>query len=137
MNRKEFFDITWAGLRSMVDPSFAERQLIDYSEFLPQVKLVTSWATNITETEVSTAHGDQIPYDYLVVASGHIRTESDPVTRDESLLYYKEGQSLVLCHIPCRRVYMFKTNKILCHKEHHPESLCSIKASLMQLNNKE
>ncbi|KAJ8440731.1 hypothetical protein Cgig2_005462 [Carnegiea gigantea] len=74
----------------MVDPSFAERQLIEYSEFLPQVKLVTSWATTITETEVSTAHGDQIPYDYLVVASGHIRTESDPVTRDESLLYYKE-----------------------------------------------
>ena len=92
MNRKEFFDITWAGLRSMVDPSFAERQLIDYGEFLPQVKLVTSWATTITETEVSTAHGDQVPYDYLVVASGHIRTESDPVTRDESLLYYKEGQ---------------------------------------------
>lgn len=85
---KEYFEITWASLRSMVDLSFAERTIINYSEFLPQVKLFTSHATHITESEVLTAHGDHIPYDYLVIATGHIC--SNPVTRSEHLLNYQE-----------------------------------------------
>ncbi|KAK9733164.1 hypothetical protein RND81_04G048000 [Saponaria officinalis] len=70
----------------MVDQSFAERSMIYYSDFLPQVKLITSAANNITQTEVLTAHGDRIPYDYLVIATGHLH--SDPLTRTDSLLKY-------------------------------------------------
>ncbi|XP_074310786.1 uncharacterized protein LOC141646747 [Silene latifolia] len=84
---KDYLELTWASLRSMVDPSFAERSLINYTDFLPKVKLVTSLAKNITQTEVITANGDRIPYDYLVIATGHIH--SDPVTRTDSLLNYQ------------------------------------------------
>lgn len=85
---KEYFEITWASLRSMVDLPFAERTIINYSDFLPQVNLITSYATQITESEVSTADGDGIRYDYLVIATGHIY--QNPVTRSESLLKYQE-----------------------------------------------
>ncbi|KAK9733154.1 hypothetical protein RND81_04G047400 [Saponaria officinalis] len=84
---KEYFEITWAALRSMVDLSMAERSTIHYSEFLPHVKLVTSWATNVTENEVFTSNGDNVQYDYLVIATGHVNT--DPVTRSESILKYQ------------------------------------------------
>ncbi|KAK9733157.1 hypothetical protein RND81_04G047400 [Saponaria officinalis] len=71
----------------MVDLSMAERSTIHYSEFLPHVKLVTSWATNVTENEVFTSNGDNVQYDYLVIATGHVNT--DPVTRSESILKYQ------------------------------------------------
>uniref|UniRef100_A0A803MVI5 FAD/NAD(P)-binding domain-containing protein n=1 Tax=Chenopodium quinoa TaxID=63459 RepID=A0A803MVI5_CHEQI len=85
---KEYFEIIWASLRSMVDLSFAERSLVNYSDFLSQVKLINSYATHITESEVLTARGDHVPYDYLVIATGHIY--SDPVTRTEGLSKYQE-----------------------------------------------
>ncbi|KAH9611422.1 hypothetical protein KSS87_009821 [Heliosperma pusillum] len=84
---KEYFEITWAALRSMVDLSMAERSLINYSEFLPNVKLVTSWAINVTENEVITSDGDRVQYDYLVIATGHVHL--DPVTRSECILKYQ------------------------------------------------
>lgn len=84
---KEYFEITWATLRSMVDLSFAERSLINYKDFLPQAKLITSLVKKITQTEVYTTHGDRIPYDYLIIATGHVH--SDHVTRTESLLKYQ------------------------------------------------
>lgn len=86
---KEYFEIIWASLRSMVDLSFAERSLVNYCEFLPQVKLITSFATHITENEVITAQGDRVLYDYLVIATGH--AYSDPVTRSEGLIKYQEA----------------------------------------------
>ncbi|KAL2923099.1 Apoptosis-inducing factor-like protein A [Bienertia sinuspersici] len=85
---KEYFEIAWASLRSMVDLSFAERSLINYSEFLPQVKLITSYATDITGSEVTTAHGDCIPYDYLVVA-----TAFDKIKSSSSILIVGGGPS--------------------------------------------
>ncbi|KAL9244166.1 hypothetical protein vseg_017970 [Gypsophila vaccaria] len=86
---KDYFEITWATLRSMVDLSFAERSLIYYKDFLPQVNLVTSLANNITPTHVFTSNGDRVPYDYLVLATGHVH--SDPVTRTDSLLKYESA----------------------------------------------
>ncbi|KAL9235880.1 hypothetical protein vseg_010612 [Gypsophila vaccaria] len=84
---KDYLEITWATLRSMVDQSFAERSFIYYNEFLPKVKKITSTAKNITQTEVLTAQGDSIPYDYLVIATGHLH--SDPLTRTDSLYKYQ------------------------------------------------
>ncbi|KAL9235879.1 hypothetical protein vseg_010611 [Gypsophila vaccaria] len=84
---KEYFEITWAALRSMVDQSMAERSVIHYSEFLPQVNLVTSLAASVTENKVFTSDGNSIRYDYLVIATGHVNT--DPVTRSESILKYQ------------------------------------------------
>ncbi|PKU69599.1 apoptosis-inducing factor homolog B [Dendrobium catenatum] len=68
---KEYLEIPWAQLRSMVEPSFAERTLIKHSEYLTGVTIVSSHATNVTNHEVQTADGRTFPYDYLVVATGH------------------------------------------------------------------
>ncbi|XP_050899999.1 uncharacterized protein LOC127106737 [Lathyrus oleraceus] len=85
---KEYFEISWASLRSMVEPSFAERTVINHREYFTKGDLVTSSAVNVTETEVLTADGRRVPYDYLAIATGH----ADPVpkVRTERLHQYKE-----------------------------------------------
>ncbi|KAK8967622.1 hypothetical protein KSP40_PGU021872 [Platanthera guangdongensis] len=68
---KEYFEIPWAQLRSMVEPSFAERTLIKHSEYLTDAAIIQSHATKVSNREVQTADGRKFPYDYLVVATGH------------------------------------------------------------------
>ncbi|KAF3649354.1 putative charged multivesicular body protein 5-like [Capsicum annuum] len=51
IDEKEYFEITWASLRSMVEPEFAKRSVISHSEYLPHAKIVTSAAVNITDTD--------------------------------------------------------------------------------------
>ncbi|KAK6156234.1 hypothetical protein DH2020_010482 [Rehmannia glutinosa] len=85
--RKEFYEIPWTNLRSMVEPSFAERTVINHSDYLPNAHVITSAATNITQNEVLTAQGRQIAYDYLVIATGHV--DSGPYTKAERLSNYE------------------------------------------------
>ncbi|KAL2549035.1 FAD/NAD(P)-binding oxidoreductase family protein [Forsythia ovata] len=84
---KEYFEISWANLRSMVEPSFAQRSVINHSEYLPNANIVISAATDITENEVLTAQGRLIAYDYLVIATGH--SDTAPCTKYEKLSYYQ------------------------------------------------
>ncbi|KAG4980013.1 hypothetical protein AAZX31_12G089700 [Glycine max] len=84
---KEYFEIPWASLRGLVEPTFAERIVINHREYFKKGDLVVSSAVNITETAVVTADGQQIAYDYLVIATGH--TEPIPKTRRERLDQYK------------------------------------------------
>lgn len=74
----------------MVEPSFAERMLINHRDYLTNGNIVTSSAVNVTESEVLTADGRRIVYDYLVVATGH----ADPVpkNRTERLHQYTAGK---------------------------------------------
>lgn len=73
-----------------MEPSFAERTLINHRQYFTKGDLVTSSAVNVTETEVLTADGQQIAYDYLVIATGH----ADPVpkSRTERVNQFKEGK---------------------------------------------
>ncbi|XAR60182.1 NADH:ubiquinone reductase (non-electrogenic) [Bertholletia excelsa] len=84
---KEYFEIPWACLRSMVEPSFAERSVIHHRDYLTNGCLITSSAINITKNEVMTAEGRSVVYDYLVIATGH----ADPVpkSRGERLQQYR------------------------------------------------
>ncbi|CAF1708491.1 hypothetical protein Bca4012_006246 [Brassica carinata] len=84
---KEYFEITWASLRSMVEPSFAERTLINHKKYLQNGRVVTSPAVNITNSEVVTADGLVLGYDYLVIATGH--NDVLPKTRQEKLSQYQ------------------------------------------------
>ncbi|KAJ4763401.1 Apoptosis-inducing factor [Rhynchospora pubera] len=68
---KEYFDIPWTDLRSMVEPTLAEKTLIKHSEYFSNGTIVNSRAIDITATEVLTEEGGVVPYDYLVVATGH------------------------------------------------------------------
>ncbi|KAG6630773.1 ferroptosis suppressor protein 1-like [Carya illinoinensis] len=87
IDQKEYFEIPWASLRSMVEPSFAERSVINHSDYLPNVQIITSAATNITDKEVTTAEGNTVAYDYLVIATGH--SESLPRSKAERLNEYR------------------------------------------------
>ncbi|KAJ3698456.1 hypothetical protein LUZ61_002161 [Rhynchospora tenuis] len=77
---KEYFDIPWTDLRSMVEPTFAEKTLIKHSEYLSNGTIINSRAIDITATEVLTEEGRAVPYDYLVVATGH----DEPLPRNKT-----------------------------------------------------
>ncbi|TYI48691.1 hypothetical protein E1A91_D13G264400v1 [Gossypium mustelinum] len=83
---KEYLEIKWAQLRSKVEPSFAERAVVNYRDFFSNGRIITSTAINITENEVLTADGQHIGYDYLVIATGH--SDNVPVSKTERLHYY-------------------------------------------------
>ncbi|KAJ4910894.1 FAD/NAD(P)-binding oxidoreductase family protein [Raphanus sativus] len=84
---KEYFEITWASLRSMVEPSFAERTVINHKNYFKNGRVVTSPAIDITESDVTTKDGAVIGYDYLVIATGH--NDLLPKTRQEKLSQYQ------------------------------------------------
>ncbi|KAL5568650.1 hypothetical protein UlMin_025225 [Ulmus minor] len=84
----EYFEIPWACLRGMVEPTFAERIVVNHSEYLTNVQIVSSPVTNVTDTEVIIADGHSLAYHYLVIATGH--DESVPRERDERLCYYRK-----------------------------------------------
>jgi NAD(P)H-nitrite reductase large subunit len=104
--RKEYFEIPWASMRAMVEPSIAKRSVINHREYFTNGQVITSSAVNVTETEVSTADGQLIPYDFLVIATGH----SDPVpeSKTERLNQYKAGKS-----IGTEALYSFSSTAIL------------------------
>uniref|UniRef100_A0A7N0U7S6 FAD/NAD(P)-binding domain-containing protein n=1 Tax=Kalanchoe fedtschenkoi TaxID=63787 RepID=A0A7N0U7S6_KALFE len=79
---KEYFEIPWASLRSTVEPSFAARSVIRHADYLTNGRVVVSRAVAITEHRVLTADDRAIPYDYLVIATGHDdRTPSRRIDR--------------------------------------------------------
>ncbi|XP_073126517.1 uncharacterized protein [Henckelia pumila] len=90
---KEYLEIPWAILRAMVEPSFAERILINHSDYLPKARVVTSAAAGITGTHVLTAQGHSIGYDYLVIATGHAHTGD--FTKAERLRYFQAEQEKI------------------------------------------
>ncbi|CAM8967989.1 unnamed protein product [Rhodiola kirilowii] len=89
IDEKEYFEISWASLRAMVEPTMAERSVINHQDYFTKGRLVTSPAVNITESEVLTADGEHVPYDYLVIATGH--GYPSPKTKSEKISYY-EGE---------------------------------------------
>ncbi|KAL1362687.1 hypothetical protein HN51_010910 [Arachis hypogaea] len=90
---KEYFEIPWAGLRALVEPSFAERILINHRDYFKKGELVVSSAASISETEVVTQDGTHVAYDYLVIATGH--SEPLPKTRAQRLDQYKAGNEKI------------------------------------------
>ncbi|KAL2629762.1 hypothetical protein R1flu_014448 [Riccia fluitans] len=67
---KNFFDITYARMRAIVDPAIAERSLVLHSDYLKKAKVVESSVESAAATEVVTTSGEHIPYDYLVICTG-------------------------------------------------------------------
>ncbi|KAH9321286.1 hypothetical protein KI387_015925 [Taxus chinensis] len=54
----------------MAEPSFGERSVFLHSKYLKTAKLITSIVTSVTEEEMVTASGEDVKYDYLVLATG-------------------------------------------------------------------
>ncbi|XP_027082938.1 uncharacterized protein [Coffea arabica] len=87
IDQKEYFEIPWASLRGMVEPSFAERSVINHKDYLTNGRLVVSKGINITNSDVLTAEGRLVAYDYLVIATGH--DDPLPKIRNERLTEYQ------------------------------------------------
>ncbi|XP_023770746.1 uncharacterized protein LOC111919396 [Lactuca sativa] len=84
---KEYFEIPWASLRGMVEPTFAERSLIQHKHYLTSSRLIVSNAIDISDSEILLSEGRSIPYNYLVIATGH--DDQVPKTRSERLKQYQ------------------------------------------------
>ncbi|MCL7024864.1 hypothetical protein MKW94_000353, partial [Papaver nudicaule] len=84
---KEYFEITWASMRAKVEPSVAERMVMKHKDYFTNGRVVMSSAVGVTESEVLTADGESIPYDYLVIATGH--NDYVPKTRSERIEQYQ------------------------------------------------
>lgn len=91
---KDYFEITWASLRNIVEPSFAEKSVFNHSDYLTNGKLIVSHVVDINEHDVTTADGQDVPYDYLIVASGH--EDTYPKTRDERLKHYQAENEKII-----------------------------------------
>ncbi|KAF3327445.1 Apoptosis-inducing factor 2 [Carex littledalei] len=90
---KDYLEIPYAELRSKVEPSFAERTLIKHTDYLPDVHIINSRATGVTEKEVLTEDGGSVPYDYLVIATGHL--DSSTTIRDDRLEEFKQDKQKI------------------------------------------
>ncbi|CAL5024012.1 unnamed protein product [Urochloa decumbens] len=92
LDPKEYLEIPWAELRSMVQPSFAERSLIYHKDYLTDATIVTSSAVGIIEDAVLTADGQSLPYDYLVIATGHSLTSG---SREERIKEFQRDNGKI------------------------------------------
>ncbi|KAG9144105.1 hypothetical protein Leryth_013752 [Lithospermum erythrorhizon] len=92
---KEYFEIAWASLRCMVEPAFAERTLINHSEYAPNAHIITSAATSITQTQVTTANGRVISYDYLFVIANRPYDDKSESPKRERIHHYKADQDKI------------------------------------------
>ncbi|URE37824.1 Apoptosis-inducing factor [Musa troglodytarum] len=91
IDSKEYYEVPWARNRSMVEPPFAERSLIQHTDYLSNARVTASPAIDVTESEVLTAEGRTFAYDYLVIATGHV--DSTPRSRKDRLEQFKKGNS--------------------------------------------
>ncbi|KAG6531028.1 hypothetical protein ZIOFF_004798 [Zingiber officinale] len=91
IDQKEYFEISWATMRSMVDPAFADKAVVNHVDYLVNAKVVVASAVDITDTEVITSDGRQFPYDYLVIATGH--SVSSPQSRRERMDKFREANA--------------------------------------------
>lgn len=75
----------------MVEPSFGERSLIRHKDYLTASRLIVSNAIDISDSEVLTSEGRLVPYDYLVIATGH--HDLVPKSRPDRLKQYQAGKT--------------------------------------------
>ncbi|XP_071706898.1 uncharacterized protein [Rutidosis leptorrhynchoides] len=91
---KEYLEIPWASLRGMVEPSFGERSLILHKHYLTGSRLIVSDVIEIQDSEVLTSEGRLVPYDYLVIATGHVDPFA-PKARADRLKQYQAENSKI------------------------------------------
>ncbi|URD73970.1 Pyridine nucleotide-disulfide oxidoreductase [Musa troglodytarum] len=89
IDQKEYFEVPWATMRSMVDPAVADKAIINHTDYLIHGKVITASAVDITDTDVITSDGRHVAYDYLVLATGH--AASSPKCRKDRIEKFKEA----------------------------------------------
>lgn len=87
VRRKEYYEVPYAELRCIVEPSFTERSVVKHSEYLKTARVIQSAAASVSGSEVITAAGDHVPFDFLVISTGTVYSGSG--RRDERVQEYE------------------------------------------------
>jgi len=91
---KEYFEVPYAQMRCYVEPAMAKRSVFKHSEYLKTAHIVQSAGESVTGSEVITASGDRVPFDFLVITTG--TTYNGPSTKAERIkLYEAEKEKIV------------------------------------------
>lgn len=87
VRRKEYYEVPYAELRCIVEPSFTERSVVKHSEYLKTARVIQSAAASVSGSEVITAAGDHVPFDFLVISTGTVY--NGPSRRDDRVKEYE------------------------------------------------
>ena len=80
MDTKDYFEISWATLRALVEPEVAKRASWTHEEHLKGgAKLVVGELKRVSTAAVELVDGTSLPYDYLVLAPGCAGGAGKPV----------------------------------------------------------
>jgi hypothetical protein len=90
--RKEYLEIPWTNMISKVEPSVAQKSLINHNDYLGGTQVITESADDLRGEAVITAEGRLVEYTYLVIATGHINM--CPRNRRDRLEQFQEGKPL-------------------------------------------
>lgn len=85
---KEYLEIPWTNMISKVEPSVAEKSLINHNDYLGGTRVITASSADVRGEAVITAEGRLVEYTYLVIATGH--TNQCPRNRRDRLEQFQE-----------------------------------------------
>jgi NADPH-dependent 2,4-dienoyl-CoA reductase/sulfur reductase-like enzyme len=97
--RKEYLEIPCTNMISKVEPSVAEKSLINHNDYLGGTQVITASSADVRGEAVITAEGRLVEYTYLVIATGH--TNQCPRNRRDRLEQFQEGKP------PCSPIVAF------------------------------
>ncbi|EFA82184.1 hypothetical protein PPL_04606 [Heterostelium album PN500] len=88
--RQTFFHCV-GSMRSMVEPEFATQCFLTYDKVLKKSTIIHSYATEVHPDRVVLDNGDQVTFDYLVIATGSYNLSPFKAPRDTSniIQYYR------------------------------------------------
>ncbi|KAG0577160.1 hypothetical protein KC19_5G135500 [Ceratodon purpureus] len=91
---KEYYEVPYAQMRCIVEPSMAERSVLKHSEYLKTAHIVQSAAESVSGSEVVTESGERVPFDFLVITTG--TTYSGPSTKAERVKLYEADKEKIV-----------------------------------------
>ncbi|EFJ43193.1 hypothetical protein VOLCADRAFT_96658 [Volvox carteri f. nagariensis] len=92
-SRKEYLEITWATIRSIVDESVASRAIISLKEIPNIGRVVQATVTRLAPKEALLSTGETLTFDYAAICTGSSYSDafksSASVTREQRLAELK------------------------------------------------
>uniref|UniRef100_A0ACD5VT90 Uncharacterized protein n=2 Tax=Avena sativa TaxID=4498 RepID=A0ACD5VT90_AVESA len=85
---KEYLELPWTDMISKVEPSVAQKSLINHNDYLGATQVITASAADVRGEAVITTEGRLVEYTYLVIATGH--TNQFPRSRRDRLEQFQE-----------------------------------------------
>ncbi|KAM0917211.1 hypothetical protein ACQ4PT_009644 [Festuca glaucescens] len=70
---KEYLEIPWTNMISKVEPSVAEKSLINHNDYLGGTRVITASSADVRGEAVITAEGRLVEYTYLVIATDNMK----------------------------------------------------------------